>query len=387
MRAYFAQEIIAEQGPLEEAYLLEDGGVITGVVKELPYGVSVEVYEGCFLAPGLIDVHTHGALGYETGFGEKEGLRKWSEFEMMHGVTGFLPTAASIPLERIRKAADDVRELAAQPHANILGLHMEGPFFAPGEKIGAQNPKYIRKEFTPEYKEFLTAYRGVVKYIAVDPALETAEEIVTFCAGQGILVSAAHSSIAYVDFLPKKNWGFSGITHTFNGMNGLDHRLPGLAYAACMDRDLFAEIICDGHHVSYLMAKLFFQLKDRQKSVLITDSLAATGMPRGMYTLGDIQVELAADGKATKWDGGLAGSTITLDQAVRNLVQILNLPLHEAILMASTVPARMLGMDRFKGCLGPGKDADFIVLNSDLNVIATYIKGKNMFSKGPDQIN
>ncbi|MGE5583641.1 MAG: N-acetylglucosamine-6-phosphate deacetylase [Bacillota bacterium] len=386
MKAYFAKEIITESCSLSNAYLLEDQGKIAGIVQQPAQGVPVVAYEDCAIAPGLIDVHTHGALGYETGFGAKTSLAKWAEYQIAHGVTGFLPSTASIPLERIKTAAQDIRELSLQPGSNILGLHLEGPFFAPGPKIGAQNPQYILKEFTPEFRDFIAGYRDVIKYMAVDPALETAGEIVPFCAGLGIKVAAAHSAILHEDFLNRKAWGFSAITHTFNGMVGLDHRRPGLAYSACMDRDLYSEIICDGYHVSYPMIELFLRLKGYRRAILITDSLPAAGMSPGEYTLGDLKVNVTIDGKITKADGGLAGSTLTLDQAVRNLIYRLELPLHEAIYMASAAPAAMLGIDCFKGSLSPGKDADFIVLDSGLKVVATYIQGRRMFPATIDYI-
>ena len=167
----------------------------------------------------------------------------------------------------------------------------------------------------------------------------------------------------------------------FNGMSGLDHRRPGLAYAACMDRDLYAEIICDGHHVSYLMIELLLKLKGCRRSILITDSVAATGMCPGVYNLGGIEVNVSADGKVTKGDGGLAGSTLTLDRAVRNVVKHLRMPLPEVIYMASTAPAAMLGLGGAKGSLGPGKDADFIILDANLEVIATYMRGEKVYAR------
>jgi N-acetylglucosamine-6-phosphate deacetylase len=380
MKAYFAKNIITATETLNEAYLLEDQGKIVGLEKTLAGDIPVTSYENCIMAPGLIDLHTHGALGYEPGFGERAELLKWSEFEISHGVTSFLPSTASIPLEKIRKAAIDIKEVMNQPLTNILGLHMEGPFFSRSAKIGAQNPQYVQKEFTPEFRDLISQYREVIKYIAVDPALAAAEDIVAFCTGLGIRVAAAHSTILYEDFLKKKTMGFSAITHTFNGMVGLDHRHPGLAYAACMDQDIYGEIICDGHHVSFPMIQLFLHLKGYQRSIIITDSIAATGMPPGSsYTLGDVQVNVSNDGRVTKPDGGLAGSILTMDQAVRNLVQHLDLPLHEVIYMASTAPATMLGIDQFKGSLKENKDADFIILDSDLAVVATYIKGQNLF--------
>lgn len=379
MKAYYAPEILTEHGPVADSYLLEDQGKVVGIVQEPAAGIPVTVYDHSTIAPGLIDIHTHGALGHEAGYCGKEHLLQWAEFNLTHGVTGFLPSTASIPVARIRETARLIRELTGEAAPNILGLHMEGPFFGVGPKIGAQNPLYAGKQFTPEYRGLIAEYRNVIKYIAVDPALETAAEMVSFCNGLGIRVAAAHSDIPYAEFLKRKSWGFTAVTHTFNGMNGLDHRNPGLAYAGCMDPDLYGEIICDGHHVGFPMIKLFFKLKDYRRAVLITDSIAAAGMAPGSYTLGGIAIDVSAAGKVTKADGGLAGSILTLDQAVRNVVRHLGVPLSEAVAMASAVPAELLGIGDSKGSLGPGKDADFIVLNPELTVTATYLKGQNVF--------
>ena len=379
MKAYFGSQIVAEQGLAPDSYLLEEEGRIVGITQTLQAGVPVTAYQNGTIAPGLIDIHTHGALGYETGYCDKEQLRQWSRHNLAHGVTGFLPSTASIPVARIREAARAIQELAGESLTNILGLHLEGPFFGTGPKIGAQNPAYVQKEFTAEFRDLLTEYRQVIKYLAVDPSLAAASEIAPFCARLGIPVAAAHSDIPYEEFLKRKSWGFTAITHTFNGMRGLDHRTPGLAYAGCMDPDLYAEIICDGYHVSFLMVKLFLKLKGYRKAILITDSIAAAGMPPGSYTLGDIAIQVSAAGKVIKEDGALAGSILTLDQAVRNVVHYLKIPLSEAIYMASAAPAELLGIADRKGSLRPGKDADFIVFDRDLAVTATYIQGRNLF--------
>ena len=163
-------------------------------------------------------------------------------------------------------------------------------------------------------------------------------------------------------------------------MHGLHHRNPGLAYAPVW-RKTYAEIICDGFHVAYPMLRLFFELKGFERAILITDSMAATGMKPGFYQLGGIDVIVTADGRVCKGDGGLAGSTLTMDQAVRNIVAHLNVPVEKAIQMSSLNSARMLGIDQEKGGLAYGKDADFIVLNENLEVQATYIKGQSVFTK------
>lgn len=381
MISYFAQKMITEKGIIDEAYLIVDDGKITGIEKNPAKKGDVVSFRDSIISPGFIDIHTHGALGYEPGSGSIDGLLRWSQFEFEQGVTGFLPSTPSIPFKQLKKAVQDVKEVLKKPYSNVLGMQMEGPFFKKGKKIGAQNPEYVLGDFPRKYREFIGENSDIIRYIAIDPLLDCAGEIVAYCVKQGIRVAAAHSEILYKDFLKEKN-GYSCITHTFNGMVGLHHREPGLAYAGCMDKDLYAEIICDGFHVTYPMLDLFFKLKGFEKPVLITDAMLATGMPPGSsYTLGNITVTVNEEGKVVKADGGLASSTLTMDRAVRNIVNNLNIPVEKAVQMASLNPAKLLGIDDKKGSLAEGKDADFIVLNSELEVMATYIKGKNVYKR------
>lgn len=381
MISYQASKIISESGIINDAYLIVNDEKIIGIGKEPAKNGEVVCFSNSIISPGFIDVHTHGGVGYETGKGSFAELSEWTRFEIKQGVTGFLPSTPSVPLDQLKKAAHDVKLAMKEPYTNILGMHMEGPFFRKGKKIGAQNPEYIIEDLPEEYMEFIKNNSSIIAYLSLDPQHNYAETIVSNCNCWGIKVAAAHSEILYNDFLEKKA-SYSSIIHTFNGMIGLDHREPGLAYAACFDDDLYAEIICDGFHVDYLMLALFFKLKGYQKPVLITDAMLAAGMPPGSaYRLGNIEVTVNEDGKVVKEDGGLASSTLTLDKAVRNIVQYVGVPLDKAIQMASLNPAKLLGIDDKKGSIKEGKDADFIVLNSELEVMETYIKGENLYRK------
>jgi N-acetylglucosamine-6-phosphate deacetylase len=379
MTSYYAQKIISKKGIIDEAYLIVDDGKITGIEKKPTKKGDIVTFRDSIMAPGFIDIHTHGALGYKLGSGSTDGLLSWSQFELKKGVIGFLPSISCVSFEQLGKAVQDIQQVMEKPFSNILGMHMEGPFFKKGKKIGAQNPEYVIGNFPQKYKDFIEENSDIIRYIAIDPQHDCAEEIVAYCIKKGIRVSAAHTEILYKDFLSKKN-GYSCITHTFNGMVGLHHREPGLAYAGCMDKDLYAEIICDGFHVTYPMLALFFKLKGFEKAVLITDAILATGMPPGpFYSQSNIKITVDEEGKVFKANGGLAGSTLTMDRAVWNIVNNLNIPLEKAVQMASLIPAKLLGIADKKGSLAEGKDADFIVLNTELKVIATYIKGKNVY--------
>ncbi|MFW6270894.1 MAG: N-acetylglucosamine-6-phosphate deacetylase, partial [Bacillota bacterium] len=292
MKAYYADKIVTENGIQEKKYLLVEKGKIVDIKDDVEKNIDIDYFKDCIIAPGYIDIHTHGALGYEPGYGEEKGLQDWSQFKMEQGVTGFLPSTASIPLEKLKKAVRHIEIVSENSEVtNILGMQMEGPFFSRGEKIGAQNPDYVLDEFPEDFREFMQENNDIIKYLALDPLISDAEEVVSFCVENDIKVSAAHSEILYEDFIEKKEDGYSCLTHSFNGMVGLHHRNPGLAYPACMDQDLFSEIICDGFHVIYPMLKLFFKLKGYDKAILVTDSMVATGMAPGTsYSLGDIKV-------------------------------------------------------------------------------------------------
>lgn len=380
MKAFYADKIITEKGIEEDKYLLVEDGKIQAVPEKLTGKVQLTKFENCIIAPGYIDIHTHGALGYEPGYGDQQELKKWCDFKLKHGVTGFLPSTASIPLNRIKKAADNIKSvMKGYEKSNLLGMQMEGPFFSTGAKIGAQNPEYVQNNFSQSYQKFMEEYSNIISYLAIDPLVNDSRKIVNFCVEKNIKVSAAHSEILYENFLSRKQEGYSCITHSFNGMRGLHHRKPGLAYAACMDEDLFSEIICDGFHVIYPMLSLFFKLKGYDKSILVTDSMVATGMAPGTsYKLGDIEVTVNKEGKVYKKDGTLAGSTLTLDKAVQNIVSNLEVPLERAVQMASLNPARLLEIDNNKGSIEPGKDADFIVLEKNLSVKKTYLSGQEV---------
>ncbi len=376
MKAFFAKKIVKEKEIINDAYLIVDQGKIADIKKDINKNdLEIKNYEDLTIAPGFIDIHTHGALGYEPGFGDENGLWKWANFKMENGVTGFYPSTASIPLENIKKACKNVTKNKNKSNSNVLGMHMEGPFFSEGKKIGAQNPEHVLQKFPEEFKQFIKKNSDIINLLTLDPLIADAEEIVQFCNKEGIKVSAGHSEILYEDFV-EINDGYSSLTHTFNGMLGLHHRNPGLAYAGCMDQNLYSEIICDGFHVIYPILDMFFKLKGFEKSILVTDSMLATGMsPGSSYEIGEMDVTVSDEGKVFKEDGSLAGSTLTINTAVKNITKNIDISLLQAVNLASRNPAKLMGIFDKKGSLAKDKDADFIILDDELNVQETYIGG------------
>ena len=386
MQIYQADQIITENKVLKNAYLFVEAGKIKKIEEEISEDEKAKLknnityFSGSKIIPGLIDIHTHGGLGYMAGIGGYKGLKKWSQFKIKHGVTNFLPTIGTTAFDGMKKTAADVRPLMKDQTSNIMGLHLEGPFFTEGKKKGAQTPEYLLASFPAKYRDYIEANSDIINYISIDPAQKIAEEITSFCNDLDIKIAAGHSEILYRDFTKIKNQGYRSIIHSFNGMVGLHHRNPGLAYAACMDQELYAEIICDGIHVSYSMLELFFKLKDFSKIILITDSVLAAGLKAGSYKKhNNIILKVTEDGRVYNNNGNLAGSTLTMDQALKNTVTNLEIPLIKAVQMAALNPAKLLGVSDQKGSLKVGKDADFVILNNDLDVKATYIKGEKVF--------
>ena len=379
MKAYLAEKIITPRETLNNAYLHVADGKIISLSEEPECEEIITRFSDFTIAPGYIDIHTHGGLGYAAGFEDQDKLLEWSDYKVTKGVTSFLNTTTSMPLDKVEKGIEDTREVS-RTKANILGVHLEGPLLTTSKKRGAQDLEHILTSFTRHHEKLLVDNQDIIKYMTVDPDHSDIKKIAAVCQEFDIKLSAGHTRISYDSFLDRKKLGFSSITHAFNGMVGLHHRNPGLAYSACMDDDIYAEIICDGHHVSYPMLKLFFKLKGYDRSILVTDSMKVTGLKSGRkYRIGEKNIFVHENGRLTTDEGGLAGSTLSMEEAVQNLVARLDIPTEKAIQMASLNPARLLGVERFKGSLTPRRDADFLVLDGSLKVRATFIRGQQHF--------
>ncbi|MFW5984776.1 MAG: N-acetylglucosamine-6-phosphate deacetylase [Halanaerobiaceae bacterium] len=385
MKIYRAEKIIAEEEVINDGFLVVEKGKIKEICTELAPELEdfpVTDFGDMIISPGFIDIHCHGGMNYGLGEGDsKQGLINWSKFKAENGVTGFLPTTASLALKAYKKVFSQIKEVLSSPAEapNILGLHLEGPFFTPGQKIGAQDPRNIKEEFPEEYSQLFAQYEELIHYLSFDPQHKDASRILNFGKKHDLVLGAGHTEIMHQEFAQKKAHGYSVIVHTFNGMKGLHHRNPGLAYSACMDDELYAEIICDGLHISLPMLKLFFELKDPQKAVLITDAMRAAGLkPENTSSFGDRKIKIDREGRALLEDGTLAGSTLTMDRAVARVTKKVGLSLKQAVEAASLNPARLLGIEQTKGSLKAGKDADFIVFDQDISVQETYLQGKKI---------
>lgn len=331
-------------------------------------------YAGHWIAPGLVDTHIHGFQNYDVMDNDFQGLNEISEGLLSCGVTSFLPTTLTSSTE----ALDQVTEMIGTNYtkvrgAKIKGIFLEGPFFTEKHK-GAQNTKYFCDPSVEKLKDWQRLSNDSIKKIAIAPERKGAAEFIEYAVGEDIAVALAHSDATYEEAKQAVERGASIFVHTFNGMSPLHHREPGMAGAAMNLKDVFAEIICDGHHVHPAAANILMNARGRDQTVLVTDCMMAGGMPEGTYQLGEYAVEVIG-GAARIAGGSLAGSVLQLKDAVKNVVDWGIATPEEAIYMASTAPAKSIGMDGECGKIAKGYDADFIVLNPELELMATYLDG------------
>ena len=327
---------------------------------------------GCYIIPGLIDVHTHAAVGEDASDGKPEGLVKMSRYYAERGVTSWCPTTMTLKEPELTRAMHAIRDFK-RPHggARIAGVNLEGPFLNL-KKCGAQNPDNLHAPDIELFKRLFDASGGTVKIVTVAPeepgAIEFIREVSKLCT-----VSLGHTTASYDTACSAYEAGASHTTHLFNAMPALAHREPGVA-AAAMDCGASVELITDGLHIHPAVIRLTHRLFG-EKLVLISDSLRCAGMPDGEYELGGQPITMK-NGRATlTGTDTLAGSSISLMDGLRRAVRF-GVPLESAVLAATLAPAKAIGMDAHIGSLKAGSAADIVVLDAELNLKAVYINGE-----------
>lgn len=353
------------------------------IVNVYPFGTkTADVdYGNKRIVPGFIDVHTHGAYGFDTNDGEPEGLRDWMRQIPEEGVTSILPTTVTQMPEVLTKAVANVAKVVEEGYegAEILGIHFEGPYLDMEYK-GAQPPEAIAKPTVEQFKMYQEAAHGMIKYITMAPEHDPEFALTKYCSQNGVVVSMGHSSASYEQALMGIANGAMSMTHVYNGMTPYHHRKPGLVGTALRVRDIYGEIICDGCHSHLAALNNFFTAKGRDYSIMISDSLRAKHCPPGgNYELGGHPIEIGEDGLARlKGTDTIAGSTLNINKGLRILVEEAMVPFDAALNSCTINPARVLRVDDRKGKLTAGYDADIVVLEDDYAVAQTYCKGITM---------
>jgi N-acetylglucosamine-6-phosphate deacetylase len=377
--------IILKDQMISDSQLLVRDGKIAAITRENldVNDCSVIDGKGLYVSPGFIDIHNHGNSGCDAMDATIDALEVISRFHMENGVTGFLATTMTASYDATIRAIENAVEYSTKGDTHgsqILGLYLEGPYFSVKKK-GAQTEKYITAIHMDELKNYVDCGKRLVKIVALAPELEKSKEAITFLVENGITVSAGHSYATYAETMTGIENGISEATHMFNGMRSFDHREPGIVGACLLDDRVTCEMICDGIHLHPAAMQIIIRMKGIEKVALISDSIRANGIPDGVYDSIDTKITVK-NNEVHLPDGTLAGSTLSLNRAVRNLVKMAGIDLPTAVRMASLNPARQIGLSKIKGSLEIGKDADIILFDEDINVKRTIIKGVTVYEEG-----
>ncbi|GAY26120.1 N-acetylglucosamine-6-phosphate deacetylase [Desulfurococcaceae archaeon AG1] len=361
---------------------IEDGYIVD--VGEEPYR-NLERYdeislEGFIAGPGFIDTHTHGAFGIDVTTASSDDIARLSEMVTRFGVTSYIPTSVSMPHEILERFCRSVNTASRmRSGAKILGIHLEGPYINP-KRAGAHRVEYIRRPSLEEFSSYLSEAGDLQLIITISPEIEGATDLIKEARRKGVIVQVGHTDATYRETIRAIALGVSRATHLYNAMSGFHHRNPGAAPALLRSRDVYLEIIADMIHVSPEMLEFTIDYASPERVALITDSISATGMDKGRYRLGDLEVEVEEGVPRIPGSDTIAGSILTMDRAFKNIAS-LGYSVSEAFHMASTTPAKSLGLlEKHRvGLIEPGYRGDIVIMNKEFEIIATLVDGKPLY--------
>jgi len=368
--------VVSPDVDLRNASVLIDGDVIKKISNtSLKHSDANELIDGAgkILLPGFIDVHFHGASGFDITDGTIEAVESIAESKLSEGVTTICPTTLTLPEDKLEKTMEAVSEYnkSENCYSNFAGVHLEGPFLNP-DCLGAHNTRYVRK---PDIDEVMRLHSiAKIAIVTLAPEVDGGLKLVEALKEAGISASCGHSLASFAEMIEAKKAGVSRLTHFCNRMTQLHHRETGLVGAGLMDDDLILEIICDMRHLCPEMIALIFKVKPIEKILLITDSVSASGLAEGDYELGGSKVNVKDGQVRLSSNNALAGSLLRFNEALRNTLQITGLPLKELVKTTSLNQAQSLGLTK-KGRIEEGYDADLVLLDSNFEVKTVIVNG------------
>ncbi len=377
-------KIISPFRVIENGTILIEGKRISEIGKSndinIPDNTEIIDVSGRLVCPGFVDLLVHGGGGYGFADGNNTSIEKVLKYFLEHGSTSVLGSLFAKPEEML---LDDLNRLAEyidnHPESNICGIHMEGPFLNK-ELKGAMNEDYLWTPSVESWNKLWEASRGHIKIMTIAPELPGAFSVMRAAARQGVVLSIGHSMASYDDIEIAIDNGAAHVTHMFNAMSPFHHRHPGIILSSLLRNELKIELIADTLHVHPAVMELLLRMKGANGIILVSDSIRAGGMHEGEYEFADQKVFMKQK-KAYLQDGTLAGSTLTLNMAVKNMVETANAKITEAVRMASLNGAKVIDLENRKGILAVGKDADLIVLNNEYEVETTILGGRIVFTK------
>lgn len=363
---------------LQPVVVIEDGVIahISSRVDEaFPAGETAD-YLDATLIPAFFDVHIHGSGGADVMEATRSSLTTVGQFLAQHGVGSYLATTVSAPVDTTLKSLCGLAKLIGSDidGARPLGIHLEGPFISHAKR-GAHAERDLVLPTIGLFNRMWEAAEGRIRLMTIAPELNGADEVIERAVELGVRISLGHSNAGTEDALRGVKAGATSATHTYNAMRRFDHRDPGILGVVLDRADLFAEIICDGLHVNPTVVRMFWKEKGSERAILVTDAMSATGMPDGIYHLGKLEVRVK-DGKCIVGEDTLAGSTLTMDQAVKNFANFTGADLGTVAALATRNPARMTGLDSQVGVLETGREANLTVLSPKGDVVETILRGQ-----------
>lgn len=383
-----SDHIISEKGEIAGGILIKNGKISKIFTDQEEISQSKEKVIDMtdqYVIPGIIDNHIHGGGGWRIEGGDQDSIRSFAGFAASQGITACLPTTGTGTQKDILKSLQDIAAVmeTGNEGAEIIGIHMEGPFLSQ-EKKGAFNPDHLLEPSIDKMKEYLEASHHHIRQVSLAPELSNGNKLVNYLHEEGIIASIAHSNASYEQAEASIDAGVTLSTHTCNAQSGIHHRKPGTLGAVLMDDRVNCELIADFFHVHPQIVSMILKLKGYDRVNLISDSIELAGLPSGKYQMFGHISYIDPEGWCVLPNRTISGSTRPIILDMKNLVEKLKVPLEQVVKMSSTNPAKVAGVFQTKGSIAEGKDADLVVLNHELQVQKTLVRGKLVFDSERD---
>lgn len=375
-----ASQLFTPLESIASPFIVIEDGYVTSVASqreaEIPQG-KILAFKDQALAPAYLDIHLHGSGGHDVMEADDTALMAIEGMLASRGVAAYLPTTVTAAEDRTLRALEHLGKAmrkGVQPgRTTPIGIHLEGPFISCAKR-GVHPPEHLVAPSPEKLERYWEASGGTLRMLTIAPEIPGAIETIRHARQLGIRCSIGHSNATYEEATAGIAAGATHATHTFNAMRALDHRDPGILGAVLQHRELTADIIADGIHVHPSVVDLFIRAKGLDRAILITDAISATGMPEGRYDLGGLEVEVKDE--RCQYNGKLAGSVLTLERAIRNVMSFSKLNLQDALRLVTLNPALLIGMSEERGSLKPGSRADIVVLTPEGQLVQTLLGGE-----------